>query len=715
LSKLPHTIVLLIAIFGKNLLTKKTITMKKITLLLSLMILPGFMLGQNLITNGGFEGLATGDINNSSSAVGVWWASSTLTTIANNTTNSFEGTYYVQLGEQFRNLRQRFTAVANTTYQVSFRYRITNVSIVNAADAPFVSVRINDGLFGGNGTVIQSFQVPIYTNADLKTYGQYTFTFNSGANTDLNFYIFKNNRVGTINNSVRFDKISIRKLHTFDGSTDSDFATASNWDTDEAPNDDDVVIPAGQNAVISASTGINSYNLTIDPAATLTINGGGSLISSEVTTGNITYNRTLQANKWHFVTSPLVGATYNDTWIANNGIALGIGNNRGISTYQNGAADPTTGQWVYVQAGGSGTFDTSKGYSLRRSTTGTVSFTGTYPTGAKPATVTQSVNNFNLVGNPYPMYLSIANFFTNNTLASGKLTEETVWIWDQSANAGIGGYVQKTSNIDGAFQVAPGQAFFISSGNASNIIFFQFNGTNQADTFLKSAKTQAILNIATTDGKSNTEMYYLPEGTNDFDNGYDASKFSGVTTNFDVYTSQLSDGAKKLARQVLSNSDMETLVVPVGVKVAAGKELTFTAEAMNFPDGIKLFLEDRATNTFTRLDEANSEYKVTLAEALDGTGRFFLHTKASGVLGIEDVNLTNVSIFKTSNETLRVVGLTQGTASLKLFNILGKQVLDTNFQSKGANDIALPRLATGVYIVQLQTENGRTNKKIILE
>jgi hypothetical protein len=676
--------------------------MKKITLLLLLLILPGFMIGQNLITNGDFQSNISATIDN--------WSGYNHQSLIDDGTN---GTNVGNINNGEGSLFQEFAAVGSTTYQIKFDY-----SWVSGTGNYNMTVRFRERpsntnltLSNVSGGTLNGTSDGFIVNTTPDIWYNASFNVTVPNNSTIRLLFFKSNG----NRPFRVDNVSVRQLHTFTGATDSDFVTVTNWDSGELPDDDDVIIPAGQNVVLNG--GYTSGNITIDPAGSLTINGGGSLVLSSIAaiTGNITYNRTLQADKWHFVTSPLVGATYNDTWIANNGIALGTGNNRGISTYQNGAADPTTGQWVYVQAGGSGTFDTSKGYSLRRSATGTVSFTGTYPTGAKPATVTQSVNNFNLVGNPYPMYLSIANFFTNNTLASGKLTEETVWIWDQSANAGIGGYVQKTSNIDGAFQVAPGQAFFISSGNASNIIFFQFNGTNQADTFLKSAKTQAILNIATTDGKSNTEMYYLPEGTNDFDNGYDASKFSGVTTNFDVYTSLLSDGAKKLARQVLSNSDMETLVVPVGVKVAAGKELTFTAEAMNFPDGIKLFLEDRATNTFTRLDEANSEYKVTLAEALDGTGRFFLHTKASGVLGVEDVNLTNVSIFKTSNETLRVVGLTQGTASLKLFNILGKQVLDTNFQSKGANDIALPRLATGVYIVQLQTENGRTNKKIILE
>ena len=62
---------------------------------------------------------------------------------------------------------------------------------------------------------------------------------------------------------------------------------------------------------------------------------------------------------------------------------------------------------------------------------------------------------------------------------------------------------------------------------------------------------------------------------------------------------------------------------------------------------IKVFLEDRNTNTFTRLDEANATYKVTLTEALDGVGRFYIHTTQSA-LSIDNVALTGVSIFKTN-------------------------------------------------------------------
>nr|WP_262894631.1 T9SS type A sorting domain-containing protein [Polaribacter sp. BAL334] len=136
---------------------------------------------------------------------------------------------------------------------------------------------------------------------------------------------------------------------------------------------------------------------------------------------------------------------------------------------------------------------------------------------------------------------------------------------------------------------------------------------------------------------------------------------------------------------------------------------------MNLPGDTKVFLEDRETNTITRLDEANASYKVTLNDALNGTGRFYLHTKASGVLSTEDVVLQNISIYATNKSTLRVVGLTQGKATVKMYNILGKQVMQTSFSSTGVKEISLPKLATGMYIIQLETATGKLNKKIVLE
>ena len=92
----------------------------------------------------------------------------------------------------------------------------------------------------------------------------------------------------------------------------------------------------------------------------------------------------------------------------------------------------------------------------------------------------------------------------------------------------------------------------------------------------------------------------------------------------------------------------------------------------------------------------------------------FIFIPTQSVLNTTAATLDNVSVFKVNN-SLRILGLQKGKASVKLFNILGRQVLNAAFESNGTKDISLPRLAKGVYIVQLETAEGKLNKKIILE
>ena len=62
---------------------------------------------------------------------------------------------------------------------------------------------------------------------------------------------------------------------------------------------------------------------------------------------------------------------------------------------------------------------------------------------------------------------------------------------------------------------------------------------------------------------------------------------------------------------------------------------------------------------------------------------------------------------------MRVTGVQNGSASIQIYNILGKQMMRTSFEGMGVNDISLPTLPNGVYIIKLGTQTGTTNKKII--
>ena len=518
--------------------------------------------------------------------------------------------------------------------------------------------------------------------------------------------------------------------NVWDGSIDNDWATVANWSSNS--------VPTGSSNVRIPGTGITNYP-TASAAVTIDngyIESGATLIAQDAFTGTITYERNLGTTNWYMVSSPVTGQGIVDFYTTESpALGSGTGNaqNVAIAPYDNSQA-LAADRWNYYTEGQvdgadgddtTDTFTSGTGYTVKLGESSDIAFTGTMPvdnftTLSLTDNSLGSGNAFNLMGNPYPSYIAsdeTANA-TNNILAinTSLLTEETIWIWDQSLSGGTGAYTQY--NNTSGLHIAPGQAFFVSANGASST--FAINENMQShqgtDNFQRTETTRPEINLVMTDGSitRDADIFYIDGTTTGFDNGYDSSIFGGVSHSFAVFTETIANGnGKRLGIQSLPNSDLESMVIPVGV-IADAVEITFSAVALNLPTGIKVFLEDRTTNTFTHLDEANSEYKITLSEALNGIGRFYLHTKAS-VLALNDVTLENVSIYKTNNSTLRVVGLSQGKTNVKLFNILGKQVLNTSFKSNGVSEISLPKLATGVYIVQLENKAGKLNKKIVLE
>ena len=515
--------------------------------------------------------------------------------------------------------------------------------------------------------------------------------------------------------------------HEWNGNTDSDWANTSNWTPSTIPSvTSNVRIPDVTNKpIINANASLHDIlintNSSLQVNNHVTISGdltnfgttnltsNASLILNGLSTGNITFQKSINfvsgnSNGWHLMSSPVSGQVYNNSYATANDLAISS-TRRGLATYAT-----TTNTWSYLEDNDSnaGTFTSGTGYSIKRGSTGAVSFTGTINTADVSVTVSNLGSGFNLLGNPYTSHVNSTTFLTDNT---ANLVSETIWVWDQATN----NYETHLSGI--GFVLAPTQGFFVqASNNNANLTFAELNQAATGGTFQKSARTEVKLQMNDGTADRFVKMYYLDNATKGFDNGFDGETFGGIENNVDVFTNLLENNeGKKFQVQSLPISEMETMIVPVGVKAAAGKQITFTAEALNLPGDTKVFLEDRLTNTVTRLDEANASYKVTLNDAINGTGRFYLHTKATGVLSTDDVVLQNTSVYAINNNTLRVVGLPSGNANVKMYSILGKQVMQTSFSSTGVKEISLPKLSTGMYIIQVETAAGKLNKKIVLE
>ncbi|WP_299668204.1 T9SS type A sorting domain-containing protein [uncultured Polaribacter sp.] len=566
-----------------------------------------------------------------------------------------------------------------------------------------------------------------------------TFADNSASSWGtgtLNITGFKDGviRFGTDNNgltSVQLSQITVDDssnglaldsngyLYSYDtswtGASSSEWTTAGNWSNGTPTSGQDVFIADVATApIIGSSTNVTLGDLIIVEADGLTISSGGSLIVNSASTGNVTYNRTLtavagNANGWHLVASPVTGQVYNNAYATANNLETS-GSKRGLATYND--ANGTGLKYTYLENDDSnaGTFASGIGYSAKIASTGSVAFTGTInTTDVNDVAVSTAGNGFNLLGVPYTSYVSSQTFLNNNS----NLDQTQIWVWKQDNTTG-GNFIAMTAKADN-FILAPGQGFFVKATSGTTVNFAKSNQTANADTFQKSSRTEVQLLV--NDGEVNrfAKLYYLNNVTKGFDAGYEGEIFGGIKNSFELF-SQLVEGNQGKSYQVqsLPLSEMETIVIPVGIKAGVDKEITFTADAQNLPNGINVYLEDRQLNTFTRLDEANTNYKVTLDQASNGTGRFYMHT-ASKSLSTDTEILNSVSIYKTNNTNLRIAGLQNGDASIKIFNLLGKQVLQKSFTANGAKDIPLPNLASGIYIVKLQNEEGSISKKIILE
>ncbi|SDT97894.1 Por secretion system C-terminal sorting domain-containing protein [Polaribacter sp. Hel1_33_78] len=516
-------------------------------------------------------------------------------------------------------------------------------------------------------------------------------------------------------------------INIFKGTTSNLWSNTSNWSNGGLPiSTDYVAILLGAEAILD--TDATFVDLKVKD--NLKINDGKSLIITGTVTGDtgkIFYTRNLSyiegsQEGWHLMSSPVSGETYNNAYATSESLATSTSNLfRGLGKY---VTDTNTWEYLKKDDTNAGDFISGYGYSMKRSVAGPVVFNGNLNTNDAgiDAAIYNTGDGFNLLGNPYTSFINIETFLSDNV----KLAQDQIWVWDQTIGSG-GNYIAKVKNM--AFKIAPGQGFFVKvelllpspglyfkNATIATVNFAESNQSSAAvDTFLKN--TRAEVKLSLTDGQKVriAELYYLDNVTTGFDSGWEGEVFSGVASTLSVFTDLVADSqGKKYQVQSLPISEMESIVIPVGVIAEAGKELTFSIEQTNFPTDVKVYLEDRVAKTFNELTDSKT-FKVTLSEALNDVGRFYMHASKSALNIDDNIVLENISMYKSNATTLKLVGLPNGTATIKLFDTLGKQVLNTSFKSAGVKEITVPKLATGVYIVHLETETSKLNKKIIFE
>ncbi len=531
----------------------------------------------------------------------------------------------------------------------------------------------------------------------------------------------------------------ITTVTTWQGSSSTDWALGSNWSDGVPSSGVSAIIPASASNQPEIDAGITYEvdNITIENGAVLTlknnafftvkgnmmgtgdllINSGGSVIADGSSTVNTIYRRTLDTTNQYWISSPVIGQDI-DAFASNHPLANGTNaNDRYLLTYNN-----TSTNFDFYQAGStnSGDFQSGTGKAIRLTTAGDLTFSGDFPTSDIGTSITTNTNSYNMMGNPYPTSIA-ANALTAQaadllTANKNVLAEQTLWFF--SASLGIYTAVNQAS---GSFYIPPGQGFFVAANGNGSFSFTETMQSHQTDFFQRTRTNTTSIDFELTNGTDTrvVTVAYRSDATTEFDGGLDSSLFElfSSTSTFEFYTQLVENNfGRKIEIQSLPDSNYENMVIPVGVKASNGETITLTAANITgIPSGFGIYIEDKNDNTFTSIGEAGESFERTLDSDLDGAGRFFIHV-SDVALSNDDINISNteVKLFLKSDNMLQINGVETGKdAIVTMYSITGQQVFRTRFVGNLTNQISLPKLKTGLYVIHVNTDKGRTVKKVL--
>ncbi len=455
--------------------------------------------------------------------------------------------------------------------------------------------------------------------------------------------------------------------------------------------------------------------LTDTGAVTNTVNAGlviestsasltGSLIFGSGTP-NATVQRYLADNSWHGVTPSTTGVTVADfhwsnapeSWLTNHTESTSAWEY--MTTLTEGL-NVGQGSMVWLKDGGK--------LDATATMEGTIRASDLSPTISYTTDMGQ-----NLVGNPFSSPID----WESGTWTRTNM-ELTMWVWDNGSD----NYLYQTTAGGGDMDngiIPVGQGFFVRSNNdgVSVLTIPADARTHNTQAFYKNGvvengyETYAVF-TATKDGKKDgVWVGFGSNGSDGFDNGFDASKIFGGEESPQLYLMQ---EERMQSINYLYTLGQEAQVVPMSFTAGVDGVQTISANLNNLPDD-DVSIEDLFDGTIQ--DLVNNSIYTFNATTEDDPNRFLLHFK-SNAFGVDELDNTNNNIhIYAYNKNIYVQA--SGSAInkegiLEVFDIYGRKILQQQLDKSDITVIPVQN-AYSYLLVRVKKGNCIKTEKVFIK
>ena len=366
-----------------------------------------------------------------------------------------------------------------------------------------------------------------------------------------------------------------------------------------------------------------------------------------------------------------------------------------------------------------------RGYTVNLSGGQTFAVSGTQHNGTYtlnltrgPVAGTPDQSGWNFVGNPYPAPLD----YSLVAPADRSNLDAAIYVFASSGQY-AGNYRTYVNGVGSGDPIlAQGQGFFtrVSAGQTSGSLTLRNSHrvtTYQNPTYLRTGSSRPLVQLDLQGAGSADPLfvYFEAGATAGLDAEFDAAKLpnpSGLNVSAVAGNDELAINGLPLP------TGSTNVVVPLQVRVpATGTYTLHAARLTNLPAGMVAYLRDRQTGAVQDLSQ-QPDYTFQFNAYYTGV-RFELFFTPQRVLNVAPARLSaQVAVFP--NPARKVVfvevpaALTRAPLTATLVDALGRAVL-TQPLSAASSQLSLADVATGVYVLRLQTAQGTVTKKLVVE